>query len=67
MYLYLESEKKPKYLGKHFIQQPSSYADSGFDFYVKLNGVIMNSDQLNQLKSLINYYKLAGKRYQIVN
>lgn len=47
------------------IYPDSSYSESGFDFLVVLPYAFAESD-IYQLKALVNYYKLAGVRYDIV-
>lgn len=48
------------------INRDSDYADSGFDFIVWMpNDFVLTIDSENHLKSVVDYYKLAGKRYKI--
>jgi len=66
VYIYPENENKPVY-----IYDDSIFIDSGIDFVVILPLDIKptNATDLNTLeiymKSLINYYKLASKRYKL--
>jgi hypothetical protein len=63
-YIYTESENKPKYLGNFFIKSQNEYENTGVDFIVFVPTEIINAS-IYQLKYLLNYYKLAGKRYNI--
>jgi hypothetical protein len=65
-YIFQEAENKPKYL-PYVLWEESKYADSGYDFVVKLNGLVLGVDAKNKLRSVVNEYKLAGKRYKIEN
>lgn len=64
-YIYLIAESKPKYLPM-VIQSEIVYADSGYDFTVFLNGVVLNADEKIKMEKIINENKLVGKRYKIV-
>lgn len=64
-YIYTSGEKQPKYLGRIYIRQSGDYADTGVDFRVVIP-IGFNLDQvIHQMKALIDFYKLAGKRYKI--
>jgi hypothetical protein len=63
-YIYTRAEKKPVFLGKMFIYQNSEYTDTGVDFIVRAPAEIINT-QIHELNALINFYKLASKRYKI--
>lgn len=63
-YIYTKAENKPKYLGTFFIKSQDEYENTGVDFTVFVPTEIINT-QIYQLKYLLNYYKLAGKRYKI--
>ncbi|OWP80250.1 hypothetical protein BWK63_11965 [Flavobacterium covae] len=56
--------KKPIYLGKAFINSRSEFENTGVDFVVYVPTEIVGKS-IQKLKFLINYYKLAGKRYRI--
>lgn len=62
-YIYTLGEQKPRYLGKMYLRQNTDYADTGVDFIV----LIPNNLQYNEyeMKALIDFYKLASKRYKI--
>ena len=66
-YVYIEPENKPQYLKTIYIELDSEFADTDIDFIIYLNGVLLSLNETNQLKNLTNYFKLAGKRYKIVN
>lgn len=67
VYIYTEAENKDKY-----VYDDSIYEDIDFDFIVLIPieyKPINPQDENNfiiQVRSLINYYKLASKRYKIV-
>jgi len=62
-YIYTSGEQQPNYLGKIYLQPNSSFADTGVDFKV----IVPQSFDLknHQMKALIDFYKLASKRYTI--
>lgn len=63
-YLYTKGEKKPVFLGKLFLRERSDYVDTGVDFLVLLpKNLTYNPHEMN---ALIDFYKLAGKRYKII-
>lgn len=67
-YIYTLGEKKPVYLGKLFIRQTVDYADTGIDFFVVVSTEITNMEQNKfKLEAWVNRYKLASKRYKIIN
>lgn len=62
-YVYTHAENHPKYLGEMYLRPSSDYEDSGSDFIVHVpKGLVF--DQYN-MKALIDFYKLASKRYKI--
>lgn len=63
-YIYTTAEDKPVYLGKIFIYQNSEYIGTGADFIVFAPQNIIDT-KIYELKSIIDFYKLASKRYQI--
>jgi len=66
VYLYTTAEHKPKYLGTIHLYTNKDYADTGVDFIVKVPLALENSINNFEIISLINFYKLASKRYSIV-
>ncbi len=63
-YIYTRAENKPAYLGKIFIYQNSEYVGTGADFIVFVPGDII-TEKYYELHALIQFYKLASKRYQV--
>lgn len=63
-YLYTTPENRPRYIGTLFLNRNSDYADTGVDFIVYAPKEIINSAPY-ELKALIDFYKLGGKRYKI--
>ncbi|MFJ1429478.1 hypothetical protein ACILE2_01570 [Capnocytophaga canimorsus] len=63
LYLYPRSYNKSVYLGKIYLHQRGSYIDGGVDFIVQLPQGL-NYD-VHKLRAMIDFYKLAGKRYTI--
>lgn len=53
------------FIGCLVLQADSGYDNGDFDFVVRLPYRYADS-QLYHMQSLINYYKLAGKRYDII-
>jgi hypothetical protein len=63
-YLYTTAENRPRYLGTMYLHQNSDYADTGVDFIVYAPIEIINTSPY-ELKALIDFYKMGGKRYKI--
>ncbi|WP_269221998.1 hypothetical protein [Flavobacterium sp. IMCC34518] len=63
-YIYTRAEKKPVFLGRMYIYQNSEYTNTGVDFIVFAPAEIINT-RIHELNALINFYKLASKRYKI--
>ena len=61
--IYPRSANKPLYLGKLFLYQRGDYIDGGVDFIVVLPKDLTYDKY--KLEALVNFYKLAGKRWQI--
>lgn len=64
---YTLSKKEPIKLGTIYIRQASDYADTGIDFFVIVPTDINNEQNKYKLEAFINRYKLASKRYKIIN
>lgn len=63
-YIYTDEEQKPKFLGIIYIHGDEDYLDTGVDFIVQVpDDIIFN---INEMKGLIDFFKLASKRYKIV-
>ncbi len=69
VYIFNSQEKKPQYLSKIFLHDHLSYRDTGADFRVHVPeeiSVWTNSSLMAEFRSILNYYKLAGKRYKLI-
>lgn len=69
LYIYNETEGSHKavILGTQYIRPSTDFADTGVDFIVKLpSDVTLKESELYEMKTLLNAYKLAGKRYKII-
>lgn len=62
-YIYTVGEKKPKYLGTIYLYNDADYDDTGVDFTVWIPTDL--SREIYKMEALINFYKLASKRYKI--
>lgn len=67
LYIYTPAENKPLFLKKVFIYNSDDYADTGADFIVWIPSEIKTNQNLIEIKALVDYYKLASKRYRIYN
>ena len=48
------------------VHRNEDYSDSGYDFVVCIpSDIILTREKELHIKSVVNYYKLAGKRYEI--
>lgn len=63
-YIYTDAEQKPKWLGEMVIYSSEETEGNGIDFTVIIPGELKNYQI--EIKALIDFYKLAGKRYKIV-
>lgn len=63
-YIYTDGEEKPKFLGVMYLYDDADYEDTGVDFIVKVPIDIYFS--IYAMTALIDYYKLAAKRYKII-
>jgi hypothetical protein len=63
-YLYTTGENKPVFLKTMYLREASDYADTGVDFNVWVPQSIIDSS-IYELKWLLDYYKLGGKKYKI--
>lgn len=64
-YIYTDAEEKPQFLGTIFLYDDSDYADTGVDFIVVLPK-LMGSFSIYEMKALIDFYRMASKRYKII-
>ncbi len=63
-YIYTDAEQKPKFLGTMFLYDDSDYEDTGVDFIVVVPQGLNYS--IYEMKALIDFYRLASKRYKII-
>lgn len=62
-YIYTDGEQKPRFLGTIYLRDDADYGDTGVDFIVEIpQGLIYNQFEM---KYLVDFYKLASKRYKI--
>lgn len=64
-YIYTNGEQQPKYLGSTYLRQVGDYADTGADFRVVVPQGFDLANNIYQFRALVDFYKLAGKRYLI--
>ena len=73
-YIYTEAEEKPTYLGEMYLRDDSVYEDTGVDFIVLLPLEVWNDYKTQirigeyrfyDIESVIDFYRLASKRYKI--
>ena len=65
IYIHRRIEDKPVYLHPIYLHNRGDYADTGVDFIVWIPwAVFMSPQNLVEAKALIDFYKLAGKRYK---
>lgn len=63
-YIYTDGEQKPKFLGVMYLRDDADYGDTGVDFLVIVPAGLQYNDY--EMRALIDFYRLAGKRYKIV-
>lgn len=62
-YIYTRGEQKPRHLGTIYLHERADYSDTGVDFIVE---VPRRTYRENEIKALIDFYRLASKRYKIM-
>nr|WP_314801619.1 hypothetical protein [uncultured Capnocytophaga sp.] len=62
-YIYQRNVNRPLYLGRMFLYLRGNYIDGGVDFVVVLPRGLEYDKY--RLEALVNFYKLAGKRWTI--
>ena len=62
-YIYTDGEKKPRFLGTMYLRDDADYSDTGVDFVVLIPTGLNYNDY--EMRALIDFYKLASKRYKI--
>lgn len=66
VFVFKSSEKKPLFLSV-FVHKKSEYEDSGEDFIINIpTAVYISAQQLIELTSRVNRYKLSGMRFKVV-
>lgn len=63
-YVYTDSEHKPNWLGQIIIYNSSETEGNGIDFTVIIPSELKNYQ--TEIKSLVDFYKLAGKHFKII-
>lgn len=63
-YIYTDAEKKPKHMGTIYLHQDSDYDDTGVDFIVVVPADLVYNPY--EMTALVDFYRLASKRYKIV-
>lgn len=64
-YIYTSFENRTKYLGTIYLRNRLEFSDTGADFLVFVPTSIVIT-QNYQVRALLNFYKLGGKRYLII-
>lgn len=62
-YIYTRGEEKTVNLGRIYIYNRADYADTGVDFIIEVPIAIYKK---YEMQALIDFYRLASKRYKIV-
>ena len=66
LYIFTTSENKPKYLNTIYVHLKNDYGDTGIDFIVVMPLALSEAVNSYALNALIEFYKLASKRYKVV-
>jgi hypothetical protein len=67
-FIFIDPENQPVFLNVPFyIEITATYLDTGYDFYVKLNGLTLSASETERMKAAVSQYKLAGKRFLIIS
>ncbi|MDN3673070.1 hypothetical protein QWY99_08420 [Flavobacterium branchiarum] len=64
-YLYTQSENLDVYLGVIYLEQEFNYVNGLAEFLVNVPGIILNT-KTNEITAVVDFYKLAGKSYQLI-
>ncbi len=73
-YIYTSAEQRPRYLGTMYIRTLDEFADTGVDFIILVPQDVWDANitidnvqgkRFYDIESLVDYYKLASKRYKI--
>jgi hypothetical protein len=65
-YLYTQAENLDVYLGVMFLEADFNYVVGTVDFLVKVPGMFLE-EKRNEITALVDFYKLAGKSYQLIS
>lgn len=65
-YLYTQAENLDVYLGTIYLESDFNYVSGTVDFLVNVPATILN-EKINEITALVDFYKLAGKSYQLVS
>lgn len=63
-YIYTLGEQKPRFLGTIYLRDDADYSDTGVDFIVEVPQNLSYNNY--EMEAVINFYKLASKRYKII-
>lgn len=64
-YIYTPGEQQTKYLGKLYLRNSLEFVDTGADFLVYVPSELLVTQSF-EIRALIDFYKLASKRYLII-
>lgn len=64
-YIYTPGEQQTKYLGKLWIRNSLEFEDTGADFLVYVPKTIVDLQRF-EIMALLDFYKVASKRYLII-
>lgn len=64
-YIYTKEELKPRWLGTIYLRRDEDYEDKGIDFIVEVPFLESEFKRNYELKALVDFYKLASKRYRV--
>lgn len=65
-YIYTQAENLDVFLGVMYLEQDFNYMIGAVDFLVNVPAAILN-EKINEITALVDFYKLAGKSYQLVS
>ncbi|GIZ10293.1 hypothetical protein [Flavobacterium sp. UMI-01] len=65
-YIYTPAENLPVFLGTMWIEPEFNYVGTTVDFLVYVPADVMNT-KLNEIMATLEFYVLAGKKYQIIS
>lgn len=65
-YIYTPAENLDVYLGTMFLETEFNYAGTTVDFLVFVPQLVLDL-KINEIIAMLEFYKLAGKQYQIIS